>query len=109
LPVLAFAGGHPRRCPDALTRSALGLSATAYYQRLLALLDRVEAAVVEPALVERLRAERNRRRQARWRRRLTRSGSAEHGERVSPVPSNRSTTGPAPPRRPPPDVGRPVS
>jgi Protein of unknown function (DUF3263) len=63
--VLAFARGHPRRCPDALTRSALGLSATAYYQRLLALLDRVEAAVVEPALVERLRAQRDRRRQAR--------------------------------------------
>jgi Protein of unknown function (DUF3263) len=56
---------HPRRCPAALTRSALGLSATASYQRLLALLDRVEAAVVEPALVELLRAERDRRRRAR--------------------------------------------
>jgi hypothetical protein len=30
--VLAFARGHPQRCPDALTRSVLGLSATAYYQ-----------------------------------------------------------------------------
>jgi Protein of unknown function (DUF3263) len=38
---------------------------TAYYLRLLALLNRVEAAVVEPALVERLRAERDRRRRAR--------------------------------------------
>jgi hypothetical protein len=63
--VLAFARGHPRRCPDALTRAALGLSATAYYQRLLALVDRVEAVVVEPALVDRLRAERDRHRQAR--------------------------------------------
>jgi len=41
------------------------LSATAYYQRLLALLDRVEAVVAEPDLVQRLRAERDRRRQAR--------------------------------------------
>jgi hypothetical protein len=61
--VLAFAPS--RRCPDALTRAALGLSATAYYQRLLALVDRVEAVVVEPALVDRLRAERDRHRQAR--------------------------------------------
>jgi hypothetical protein len=45
-------------------RSPLGLSA-AYHQRLLALLDWVEATVVEPALVERLRAERDRRRRAR--------------------------------------------
>jgi Protein of unknown function (DUF3263) len=63
--VLAFARSHPRRCDDALTRPALGLSATAYYQRLLALLDRVEAVVTEPALVDRLRAERDHRRQAR--------------------------------------------
>jgi Protein of unknown function (DUF3263) len=48
-----------------VTRSALGLSATAYYQRLLALLDRVEAAVVEPALIDRLRTERNIWQQAR--------------------------------------------
>jgi hypothetical protein len=59
--VLAFARSHPRRCPDALTRPALGLSATAYYQRLLALLDRV----AESALVARLRAGGTRRRQAR--------------------------------------------
>jgi hypothetical protein len=65
--VLAFARSHPHRCPDALTRSLLGLSATAYYQRLLALLDRVEAAAVEPALVHRLRTERDRRREARYR------------------------------------------
>jgi Protein of unknown function (DUF3263) len=65
--VLAFARSHPRRCPDALTRSVLGLSATAYYQRLLALLDRVEAVVAEPALVDRLRAERDHRRKARCR------------------------------------------
>ena len=65
--VLAFARSHPRVCPDALTRSVLGLSATAYYQRLLALLDRVEAAAVEPALVHRLRTERDSRREARCR------------------------------------------
>jgi hypothetical protein len=46
-------------------RSVLGLSATAYYQRLLALLDRVEATVAEPALVARLQAERDRHRLAR--------------------------------------------
>jgi len=63
--VLAFARTHPRRCTDSVTRSALGLSATAYYQRLLALLDRVEAAVVEPALIDRLRTERNIWQQAR--------------------------------------------
>jgi hypothetical protein len=63
--VLAFAASHPRRCPDALTRSVLELSGTAYHQRLLALVDRVEAAVVEPALVDRLRVERDRRRQVR--------------------------------------------
>ena len=63
--VLAFARSHPRRCPDALTRPALGLSATAYYQRLLALLDRVEAVVAELALVAGLWAARDRRRQAR--------------------------------------------
>jgi hypothetical protein len=62
---MAFARSHPRRCDDALTRPALGLSATAYNQRLLALLDRVEAVVTEPALVDRLRAERDHRRQAR--------------------------------------------
>lgn len=65
--MLAFARSHPWRCSDALTRSVLGLSATAYYQRLLALVDRVEAAVVEPTLVHRLQAERDRRREARCR------------------------------------------
>lgn len=37
--VLAFARSHPRSCVDGVTRPALGLSATAYYRRLLALLD----------------------------------------------------------------------
>ena len=77
--VLAFARSHPRRCPDALTRPALGLSATAYYQRLLALLDRVEAVVAEPALVARLRAGGTRQAAGSGWRRVNRTGFAEHG------------------------------
>lgn len=60
--VLAFARSHPRRCCDPLVRASLGMSATAYYQRLLALLERAEAAAQEPALIARLRAERDLRR-----------------------------------------------
>lgn len=42
-------------------RDELGLSATAYYQRLNALLDRVEALAEYPVLVHRLRRIRSRR------------------------------------------------
>ena len=47
--VLAFAASHPRRCPDALTRSVLELSATAYHQRLLALVETTDHRHPRPA------------------------------------------------------------
>lgn len=50
-------GGHKER----RAREELGLSATAYYQRLNALLDREEALAAYPALVSRLRRIRSRR------------------------------------------------
>ncbi len=77
--VLAFARTHSGYCSNAQVRAALGLSATAYYQRLLALLDRAEAAAYDPALITRLRADRDRRRA--WRTQLDRclpTGSGPH-------------------------------
>jgi len=48
--VLAFAASHPRRCPDALTRSVLGaVGDTAYHQRLLALVETTDHRHPRPA------------------------------------------------------------
>jgi hypothetical protein len=61
--VLAFACRHQqRRDVGDLVGRELGLSPTRYFQLLLAMLERPEVAAVDPELVTRLRAMRDRRR-----------------------------------------------
>jgi len=65
--VLAFARAHhfAGRVEDALTRRELGVSATRYFQLLVALLERPETADAEPELVGQLCALRHRRQRLR--------------------------------------------
>jgi hypothetical protein len=61
--VLAFAHRHQqRRDVGDLVERELGLSPTRYFQLLLAMPERPEAAAADPELVTRLRAMRDRRR-----------------------------------------------